>query len=139
MWDNKGTIATGVVLTTFAANPEPFIDGATGIVTTTSEQVAKPISEEIAKSMSQSFPKWTLWLIGGVALFFVYRVFRSFRSATKIIGAVILFTVVGLGCTELWAASVDMVPLTASVAVPKWSWQIVWHVVLFVLMLVPVA
>lgn len=139
VWNNKGTIATGVVLTTFAANPEPFIGGATKVVTATSEQVVKPISEEIAKSTSLSLPNLTPWILAIVAAYFLYWVLRRHGSATRIASVVILFAVVSLGCTELWAASIDVIPQTAAGIMPKWNWQLVWNIVLLVLMLVPVA
>lgn len=137
LWENKGAIATGTAIATFAANPEPFIEGATGIAATATEQAIKPVSEEIVKSTA--FPNVIQWLCGLAVICFLYRISRNHRGAAKIACLMLAFGFVALGCTELWAASVVPLPQTATVIVPELSWKLVLKIVLFVLTFIPVA
>jgi hypothetical protein len=66
VWEHKGALAVGTVLTAFLTNPEPFITGAKDLAAIGGNAVAKPIAEGVAKGTN-----WTaviLFVLGLGAL-----------------------------------------------------------------------
>lgn len=87
IWDNKGALIVGTGLATFAANPEPFLNGAAklgdeGIKSVGGKAVDK--GGEVAKEFARIFPWNTALLLGaGLALPFLgIRLVRSLRAGT---------------------------------------------------------
>ena len=87
IWDNKGALAVGTTLATFAANPEPYLDGAitlgkAGIDTIGGKTIDK--GGEVITETAKIFPWNTALLLGaGLAVPFVgLRLVRSIRAAS---------------------------------------------------------
>jgi hypothetical protein len=85
VWDNKGALLVGTGLASFAANPEPFLNGAAklgdeGIKSVGEKAVDK--GGEVAKELARVFPWNTALLLGaGLAVPFLgIRLMRSLRS-----------------------------------------------------------
>jgi hypothetical protein len=51
IWDNKGALTVGAVLTAFLANPEPFLDGVKSLASTVATEVVRPVIEETAREV----------------------------------------------------------------------------------------
>src|SRR5262249_35126943 len=51
VWDNKGALAVGAVLTAFLADPKPFIDGVKSLTETVAVNAVKPAIEETTKEV----------------------------------------------------------------------------------------
>lgn len=80
IWRNKGPLAVGTTLTTFLANPEPFINGTNQLASTVAESTVKPIVQETAKALSSLI--WTvLVLILGVSAGSVYLAIKHPHAA----------------------------------------------------------
>jgi sarcosine oxidase gamma subunit len=66
VWRHKGVLASGVVLTAFLANPEPFISGAKDITQVVAENTVKPIAEvpaTVAREAAGEVARGTNWTI----------------------------------------------------------------------------
>ena len=53
MWENKVALAGTAAAAAFIANPEPFLDGTSKLVTATGDAVVKPVVQEIVKPVVQ--------------------------------------------------------------------------------------
>ncbi len=83
LWKHKEVLASGAVLTTFVANPEPFITGAKDITQVVAANTLKPLAEapgavagEIAKATN-----WTFILGLVVIALGVWAALQSWRKA----------------------------------------------------------
>jgi hypothetical protein len=77
VWRNKLPLATGVILAAFLADPQPFIDGTRDLTSVVTQEVGKPLAEEVAGSTN-----WTLVFVGlGVVAAVYIGVKRMARRA----------------------------------------------------------
>ena len=77
VWDHKGALAVGSVLTAFLADPQPFIDGTRDLAQVAGETLVNPIVTEAAKSFD-----WTLLglaFLTAAALLIVWSSFLRHR------------------------------------------------------------
>jgi len=77
VWDHKGALAVGSVLTAFLADPQPFIDGTRDLAQVAGETLVKSIVTEAAKSFD-----WTLLglaFLTAAALLIVWSSFLRHR------------------------------------------------------------
>ena len=70
IWKNKGALATGAVLATFVASPEPFLDGAQNLTLGIAEAAVKPLAEVPKAVAAEAAAKtnWTLLFILGTVV-----------------------------------------------------------------------
>jgi hypothetical protein len=61
IWRNKGALATGVVLATFVASPEPYLQGTQQLVATVAEAAVKPLAEvpKVVAAEAAANTNWT--------------------------------------------------------------------------------
>jgi len=66
LWRHKGVLASGVALTSFIANPEPFISGAKDITDVLAENAVKPLAEvpaTLAREAAGEAARNTNWTV----------------------------------------------------------------------------
>lgn len=81
IWRHKGVLAGGTALAVFLANPDPFIDGATKLVTVPAQKlVVDPVVKPIVERTN-----WTLVILFATALVLLPLIVAAARkaSATK--------------------------------------------------------
>ena len=71
LWKHRKELAVGTAAAAFVANPEPFLDGTSKLVTATGDAVVKPVAQEVVKPVVQEavgVVHTVLWalLVGGV-------------------------------------------------------------------------
>jgi len=87
LWRHKGVLASGVALTSFIANPEPFISGAKDITDVLAENAVKPLAEvpaTMAREAAGEAARNTNWTIVFVVVVLVLgglAVLRSWRKS----------------------------------------------------------
>jgi hypothetical protein len=66
LWRHKGVLASGVALTAFIANPEPYISGAKEITQVIAENTVKPLAElpaTVAREAAGEVARNTNWTV----------------------------------------------------------------------------
>ncbi len=74
LWRNKGVVATGTVLTTFALQPKPFVEAASNVTTATAEKVVETVVPKVGNiAVSTGFRSDYAVLLGlfGLGVFFL--------------------------------------------------------------------
>lgn len=85
VWRNKGALAVAAALTSFLANPQPFIDGTVELSGAVAEGVGAPLAKEVGKSAN-----WTLVLpvlAAVVGLLVSFKIWLRHRMAMAVKGA----------------------------------------------------
>lgn len=85
VWRNKGALAVAAALTSFLANPQPFIDGTVELSGAVAEGVGAPLAEQVGKSAN-----WTLVLpvlAAVVGLLVSFKIWLRHRPAMAVKGA----------------------------------------------------
>ncbi|MBS0263102.1 MAG: hypothetical protein JSS02_14255 [Planctomycetes bacterium] len=61
IWRNKGALATGAVLATFVASPEPYLEGTQQLVSTVAEAAVKPLADvpRVVAAEAAANTNWT--------------------------------------------------------------------------------
>jgi len=65
VWSNKGALATGAILATFVANPEPYLEGTQQLTATVAEAAVRPLAE-VPKTVAAEAAANTNWTLLGV-------------------------------------------------------------------------
>jgi hypothetical protein len=86
VWDNKGALAVGTVLTAFLASPEPFINGTRDITKVAGETVVTPVVTPIAKGVGTAVSVGLIALYVSLAAAAILA-FRHRRPLVKAVSA----------------------------------------------------
>ncbi|HEY2414840.1 MAG TPA: hypothetical protein VGI40_21525 [Pirellulaceae bacterium] len=65
IWRNKGALATGAVLATFVASPEPYLEGTQQLAATVAEAAVKPLAEvpKVVAAEAAADTNWTAVIV----------------------------------------------------------------------------
>lgn len=78
IWKNKAALATGVVLTAFLADPQPFIEGARDLASVAGTALVQPLAEGIGQHAD-----WTRIILLVLVVSAIYLIFRRWLARRK--------------------------------------------------------
>lgn len=83
IWRNKGALATGAVLATFVAAPEPYLQGTQQLASTVAEAAVKPLAEVpgVVAAEAAANTNWTP-IVAGLMFFGV--IYGGWRWSSRI-------------------------------------------------------
>jgi len=87
IWRNKGALATGAVLATFVASPEPYLHGTQQLVSTVAEAAVKPLAE-LPKAVAAEAAAHTNWTPIVLGLMFFAAIYVGCKWSSLINGRV---------------------------------------------------
>ena len=141
LWSNKGTITTGVVLATFASEPEPFVQGATTVVTATAEKTIETVVPAVAETVTTTASVGLLeYLIlaglGAVCTVAVYLAIRKVQWRRHAVPIAIFLVVFLVICCCGIAVRADTIGVSNEMICGVYSvhWgKLIWNIILFLL------